>query len=526
MKSNTAVREELDRMMAQLKLPTEPCCPNDSCRNHDLGVISNESEYYRFGLTKGGSQRYKCKICGKLFSQAQRSTLRQRDTTINEQIFKQLVNKSPMRRICEIVDINAETLYQRIDFLAEQCRLYSAYQERSLSSMEIPRLNIAIDKQEYVINWTTNKDRRNVTLNAVASSDLNSSYVFGMHLNFDPNLDRDSIEADALALNDFASDRPFRKYARLWLDADHKSDVRANRKAQRASLRARKRAQGKSTNTLQDEIEQTYDDNLIRDDVEVSDEQDKDTRLPSKGLAIHTEYTLYGHFFYLKHLFQNTGKVRFYLDQEPGIRGAFLSAFHSRVKERTADAFYVKIDKSLTVHQRNKATADAKARLDGLKLIHPTLEQSELELMLIQERISQMSTIGKWNDRWMSHPFPNGGEPDKAVCYLTDYGDYAPEQLARLYQRASLHSIDRYFMLLRRRLNILERPIQTASAARRAWYGYSAYNPEIPAKLHVIFRAYYNYMFVGKDKKTPAMRLGLATQKSSYDDIVNFVPPI
>jgi hypothetical protein len=126
----------------------------------------------------------------------------------------------------------------------------------------------------------------------------------------------------------------------------------------------------------------------------------------------------------------------------------------------------------------------------------------------------------------MSHPFPNGGEPDKAVCYLTDYGDYAPEQLARLYQRASLHSIDRYFMLLRRRLNILERPIQTASAARRAWYGYSAYNPEIPAKLHVIFRAYYNYMFVGKDKKTPAMRLGLATQKSSYDDIVNFVPPI
>jgi hypothetical protein len=430
-----------------------------------------------------------------------------------------------MRRICELVEINAETLYQRIDFLAEQCRLYLAYQERSLSSMEIPRLNIAVDRQEYVINWSTNKDRRNVTLNAIASSDLNSSYVFGMHLNFDPELDRALIEADALACNDDAVPPAFRKYARLWLNVDYKSSVRANRNARRAALRGQKKGKSINVQTLQSEVEQTYDETAIRDDVEVSDDHDSDTRLPSKGLQLHTEYTMYGHFFYLEHLFKRVGKVRFYLDQESGIRAACLAAFHSRVKNRTADAFYVRIDKSMTVHERNKATAEAKARLEALKQMFPNLDQSELELRLIQERISDMSSIGKWNDKWMSHPFPNGGEPDKAVCYLTDYGDYVPEQLARLYQRASLHSIDRYFMLLRRRLNILERPIQTPSAARRSWYGYSAYNPEIPAKLHTIFRAYYNYIFMGKDKKTPAMRLGLATQKSSYADIVNFMPP-
>lgn len=121
-----------------------------------------------------------------------------------------------------------------------------------------------------------------------------------------------------------------------------------------------------------------------------------------------------------------------------------------------------------------------------------------------------MATIGKWSDRWVLHPFPSMSEPDKAACYLTDFQDYAPDHLARLYARVSLHAIDRFFMQVRRRLSILERPIQTASAQRRTWYGYSPYNPEVVEKLLVIFRVFYNYVATGDDKKTPAMRLGLA----------------
>lgn len=74
LKSNIAVKEELDRMLAETRLPSEPTCPNDTCKNNLLGVATNKSEYYRFGTTKGGSQRYKCKSCSRLFSQAQSST--------------------------------------------------------------------------------------------------------------------------------------------------------------------------------------------------------------------------------------------------------------------------------------------------------------------------------------------------------------------------------------------------------------------------------------------------------------------
>lgn len=167
-------------------------------------------------------------------------------------------------------------------------------------------------------------------------------------------------------------------------------------------------------------------------------------------MQLHSEYTMYGHFFYLAHLFQGAEKIRFYLDQESGIQAACLAAFQSRVKAREVDAFYVSINKNLTINERRRAKADAEREFAKVQAQHQGLSLREIELKLIQDRVAAMSPIGKWSDRWLRHPFPHMSEPEKVVCYLTDYGDYVSEQLARLYQRASLHAIDRYFMQLRR----------------------------------------------------------------------------
>ncbi len=136
-----------------------------------------------------------------------------------------------------------------------------------------------------------------------------------------------------------------------------------------------------------------------------------------------------------------------------------------------------------------------------------------------------MKAIGRWSDRWLLHPFPSMSEPDKAACYLTDLGDYTSDHLARLYQLASLHAIDRFFMQIRRRISLLERPIATASNKGRVWYGYSPYNPEVVGKMLSIFRVFYNYSLAGEDKKTSAMRLGLAVRAFDIDEFLSFVPP-
>jgi len=113
-------------------------------------------------------------------------------------------------------------------------------------------------------------------------------------------------------------------------------------------------------------------------------------------------------------------------------------------------------------------------------------------------------------------------EPEKAICWLTNLydGAYDDDHLANLYSKATLHGIDRFFMQVRRRLSLLERPISSANSGGRTWFGYNPYNPAMVGKVLDIFRVFYNYVEVGDDKQTPAMRLGLTTAPVAINDIV------
>lgn len=215
-------------------------------------------------------------------------------------------------------------------------------------------------------------------------------------------------------------------------------------------------------------------------------------------------------------------KVRFFLDQDSGIRAACPGAFQQEIQKRSCDAFYVRINKHLTVDEKKRALARSQREYRKAKGRHLDLIENELKLHLIKQRMAEVAEIGKWKDQWLTHPFPSMSEPEKAICYLTNFGDYDQDHQAWLYNKASLHSIDCFFMQVRRRLSLLERPFTSASSAGRIWHGYNAYNPENIVKILDIFRVYYNYCLKGKDGKTPAMRLGLAKGTIAMEDIIYF----
>jgi hypothetical protein len=95
------------------------------------------------------------------------------------------------------------TLYRKIDFIHRQCIGFASEKERTLLSMPWARLYIAVDRQDYMINWSDADDRRNIIFRAVGSADNTTGYVFGLHLNFDPSLDPDDVEKDAIASGDY-----------------------------------------------------------------------------------------------------------------------------------------------------------------------------------------------------------------------------------------------------------------------------------------------------------------------------------
>lgn len=510
-KSNLGIAEERRRFLFDLAGALEARCPDPACANHSVPVSTGTGGYQGFGHTRSGSRRYRCKACGKTFAVG-KSTTGHKQPHKNRLMFSLLMNKSPFRRICEVADISASSLYGKIEFIHRQCLAFVAARERRLlDGMSIRRLHLASDRQEYIVNWSRENDRRNVVLSAVGTADNATGYVFAVHLNYDPTLDADTVEKEAVAAGDYAAKPPFRRHARCWLRADHK-------------LAAQMRGKGRNPvrADLQSAIAATYADAAVREDVEVADTPDAGIRLPAAGVQIHGEYALYGHFFFLRQLFGGVGKLRFSLDQDSGMRAACLAAFHPEIKARRADAFYVRIAKELTVNQKRAELASSHARFDAAKAMHPSLSDGDLQLVLIKAAIAQMATVGKWQDRWLAHPLPDMSEPQKAVCHLTNYSDYDADHLARLYQKASLHGIDRFFMQVRRRLSLLERPIGTASKAGRNWYGYGAYNPGSIVNLLAIFRVFYNYCAAGKDGKTPAMRLGLAKGVVSLEDIIYF----
>ena len=110
----------------------------------------------------------------------------------------------------------------------------------------------------------------------------------------------------------------------------------------------------------------------------------------------------------------------------------------------------------------------------------------------------------------MPWPFHSQGEPNKAIRLWTDLGQHTLVDMAKILCKASIHPVDAYFSVVRRRVAGFDRGMQTGSNARRTWYAYAFYDPNMVVKIINILRFYYNFMVTGADDRPPAMRLGLA----------------
>lgn len=480
-KSNRAVVEELDRISPVPTLTCSVVCRTPTCINAGKEETSPPTRYQAFGVTAAGSTRFRCKGCTKTFAVAMRSTLRQRMPDKTELIYRLLINKSPMRRICEVAEVSAPVLYQRIEFIYEQCLRVAAAHDGQLPMMQSDRLGIAVDRQEHVLNWSSQFDRRVTKMGAVGSADTGSGYIFGLHLDYDPRYDVHDLELAAQACGDPARRPPFRRYARVFLP-------------------------------FETVAEQT-DDPLP-----------EESRLPSRGVRVHSPYTIYAHFFYLKSLLAGTSSLHFYLDRDPGLHGGCFAAFGPEVRRGTVEAFWVKIDKSLTVDEKKLRLAASEAALTKAAAAHPGKRRIDVARRLLLESLKAQDYLAlPVLKRWVQHPMPNMGEPAKAMCYLSDRGDMDPRVLADYLLDVRMNALDRFFMQVRRRLSVLERPFASPSSNRR-WHGYAVYNPTVVMRLLEIFRVTYNVALVGEDGKTPAMRLGLANRPMTLNEIIAFMP--
>ena len=512
MKSNRATNEEYRRIAAYLE-PNQLRCRNTDCPTNSGNEIL---KFKKRGLTAAGNQRYQCLICNSCFTDSDGSREHRR-AEINIRVFDLLVSKVPIRKIAKLLHVSQKTIYDKIDFLHSQCMKFVGERERRLidGRLTLHRLYLSTDRQIQITNWVKREDKRNTELYGIGTACLKTGYVFAFNFNFDHHETQAKIEARANLVGDHERPKHHRETARVWLENDFEEATKRSAKAQ--ILPAANLFDAAAKKARVDEI---YNENLASEDFDTS------TRLPAKGVLIHNEYTMLGHFLHLKHLFAHVGKTRFYMDQDAGMKNAYLSIFHNEIKCSTSDGFLVRSEKGFTVDAKRRALAQTNAIIRKLTGV-PRKQLSNKEFIkvvthLIGEALNEMVKIGNAPEMWLRYPIATMPEPEKVVAAITDISNYDLIHKAHLYRKASLHAIDRFFMIARRDVNLLERPFHSATNQSRVWNGYSPYDPAMLTKLGDIYRVYYNYVNINDKRETPAMRLGLANGPVSSEKIIYF----
>ena len=525
LKSNAAIAAELGRLAdadGLLSLEETTGCRHETCENHGRPIARYPRQYRKDGQVAGYGQRYQCKGCGAKVLLSEPVRLHAHNRPLALDVFSRIANKSPVRGTVRGAGLaSTRTYYSVLAFIVARCRAYSGAVDRALMDgrLTLPSdLNIESDAQLYTLNWTSRLDRRNAELSCYASVDSRSRFILGMHSNFDGEANPFTINHLAAHNGDMATPEPFRQYAQYWLAGD---ELNAGR------------ALGRKLNLQREDlirqIQSLYAKAATRADVENIELQDLHPGLATPflahGMQVHLPYTVYAHWFGLQRLLAGAGvkTLQANMDIDSMSRAAFLCAFAEEVKAGTAHGFFVHTTKYQTIDERRRIMEAARARRRAFARDLPAELRADPQAVsraMMRAQFDEGAEYGQWKDVWHTHPLPAMNEPDKAVCALTPMAGLGADEKADRFLQAGIARIDNVFQITRRLFNAFERPIGTSSGHNAVWHGYAPYNPARVQDYLTIARAVNNFILVGKDGATPAMRLGITKQPLAYEDIL------
>ncbi len=522
LRSNAAICDEINRLIDETRLRTleeQTACTHMNCVNHARPIGHYRGAYRKDGLTSCGDQRYRCKLCGSTPSVSDPARLRANNQKYAVDVFSRVANKAPVRGIVRGARLNSSAAYYRIlDFIHRRCQIHSGSVDRAFidERIRLPKaMNLESDAQVYTLNWISRMDRRNVDISSYCTVDSDTRFILGLHCNFDAGADAFAINAESAKSGDMARREPFRKHARYWLAGD---ELRAGRSKNFTNPDTRR--------GLADAIEALYARAASREDVEDVELEHMDityrTPFLRDGLLVHMPYTTYAHWYLVRHLLDGAGveRVQAHFDIDSMSRAAFLCSFLDAIKAKRAHGFYVKYSKHHTIDQRRRIVRESRALRAAERAALPPEERDAVDLIMMKQSLEEGSQHGKWHDLWFQHPNPTMNEPHKAMCWLTPDDALDADAKAAMFLRAGLARVDNVFQMTRRLFNAFERPLGTSSSQNTVWHGYQPYNPAMVGKYLTVFRTVANFISVGTDGKTPAMRLGLAKQPLTYEDIL------
>jgi transposase-like protein len=113
-------------------------CPNEACPDYGKLQSAQKHNIIKFGTTKRGRQRYKCKSCGKTFTET-KGTLFYRRRTSEAEIIDTLAHIAEGNRISSLVRTKGHKEDTISDWIREAGQHAEAVEEVLLSDYQLDR---------------------------------------------------------------------------------------------------------------------------------------------------------------------------------------------------------------------------------------------------------------------------------------------------------------------------------------------------------------------------------------------------
>ncbi|MDM5188045.1 insertion element protein [Bacillus sp. DX4.1] len=517
--SNWSVAEEIARLAALDKvenIEVEYEFHKEDCEVSHLNPFKHSGEFYRRGKSSGNSQKWQCKKCKKITnvmpSRRESTTYHQKRNDILPDLAAQLLNRTPVKRSCEMLGIGSKTYYSKLEWLYRRClEFLERHEAKAFESINFDKMWVNTDKMIYNLNNVRKGGQRfddieeqQFPTHIVVSGDVGSRYIFRSDVAYDWDVRVEDIYNDTILYKDDHLDDFSQKNARLRFSFSPQPPTKNDTESYSEYLNA----------------------------LHEFDRRNKYI----EGLHVNSTYTTMAHYFHIK-LMVNAKEWRFVSDDDSSIITALFRVFAREIKRGAAHHFLSKIDRNKSRKDAYREYVDAREELkswggggSGDESSITKLAVAKLISILRYHDFYEMvkkdgSEYRKWAKKPIEHPLPSIDQGKWFVDCTTDLSSYEIEHVANMLVKVNDKATSAFMQQIRRRLSILERPLVTARGEGKS-YIYANFNPKYAQYVLTILRTFYNFCLPynswDKVKATPAQRLGIADKQFTMKDIIYF----
>ncbi|NPV90949.1 MAG: insertion element protein [Firmicutes bacterium] len=523
--SNWSVAEEIVRLVkvnSVLEWLPSYNFHREGCVNNVYTPFNSSGYFYRRGKSSSTSQKWQCKVCKKMTNTLpairESFNYHQKRNDILPSFALQLLNRTPVKRTCEILQISPKNYYHKLEWLYRRClEFLERHETKAFQTKSFDKLWINTDQFTYYLNNVRrhgqggiyNDDLEDLIFQtkAIVSAEMKSRYVLRSDIAYDFDVTLEQIREDTLHFREDHLYKEFCKNTRLRLPICPQPPI---------------------PNDTETEFE--YETALRKFNLR---------ERYIGGLHVNATYTTTAHYWLLKKMVKSN-EWMFVTDFDHAIINPIHRVFAPEIRNGYAHHFIHRIMREKTKKQAYSEYREARKYLrywgDANEVSSCSLnELAYLYLVdvLRGKKFYELVDIDgvkypKWANQPINHPLPSIDEGWSYLDCTTDISGYREEELARMLLNVNSHASNAFLQQIRRRLSILERPLLTARGEGKS-YIYANINPRYAQYALTILRTYYNFCFAfrtgsGENRvlATPAQRLGIAKKQYNIEDIIYF----